>query len=80
VPTLAGVLDSTARPSVWTSAFGDADFGQAFDLQQVGWRDTPGTGERYDTSQPGYANAGHTYGDALSAADRQAVLEYLKTL
>jgi mono/diheme cytochrome c family protein len=80
VPTLAGVLDSSLRPASWTSAFGDADFGQAYDLDQVGWRDTPSTGEKYDTSQPGYSNRGHQYGDGLTAADRQALLEYLKTL
>jgi hypothetical protein len=28
----------------------------------------------------GYGSGGHRYGDALSAADRQALLEYLKTL
>ena len=34
----------------------------------------------YDTTKPGYGNGGHTYGDALSADDRAALLEYLKTL
>lgn len=34
----------------------------------------------YDTTRLGYSNAGHTYGDALSADDRGAVIEYLKTL
>jgi hypothetical protein len=34
----------------------------------------------YDTTLPGYGNGGHTFGDALSDADRKAVIEYLKTL
>jgi mono/diheme cytochrome c family protein len=80
VPTLAGVLDSSQRPTTWTSAFGDADFATAYDLTQVGWKSTPSTGETYDTTQPGYSGAGHTYGDPLAASDREALLEYLKTL
>ena len=80
VPTLAGVLDSKSRPATWTSAFGDADFAQAYDLDQVGWRDTPSNGESHDASQPGYSNKGHTYGDALTPDERSSLLEYLKTL
>jgi hypothetical protein len=80
VPTIAGVIDSSLRPAKWTSSFGDTDFATAYDLGQVGWRDTPGSGETYDTTQSGYSNEGHTYGDSLSAGDRQALLEYLKTL
>ena len=34
----------------------------------------------YDTTQRGYGNGGHTFGDALDDASRRAVLEYLKTL
>ena len=34
----------------------------------------------YDTSQLGYGNGGHTYGDALTQEERLAVIEYLKTL
>ncbi len=34
----------------------------------------------YDTTQLGYGNGGHVYGDDLSVEDRRAVLEYLKTL
>jgi mono/diheme cytochrome c family protein len=34
----------------------------------------------YDTSQTGRSNAGHTYGDDLTDAERRAVIEYLKTL
>ncbi len=34
----------------------------------------------YDTSKPGYGNGGHRFGEDLSADDRRALLEYLKTL
>ena len=34
----------------------------------------------YDTSRKGLSNAGHTYGDDLTEAERLAVVEYLKTL
>ena len=34
----------------------------------------------YDTTHSGRSNAGHTYGDELTDAERRAVIEYLKTL
>ena len=37
-------------------------------------------GFRLDTRERGNGNQGHTYGAALSPADRDALLEYLKTL
>jgi len=37
-------------------------------------------GFRYDTSIVGNSNQGHTYGTDLSDADKQALIEYLKTL
>jgi hypothetical protein len=33
-----------------------------------------------DPGRPGYSNAGHTFGDPLTAADRRALIEFLKTL
>mgnify|MGYP001806483322 CR=1 FL=1 len=89
VPTLAGVLNSKARPKVFTRSFktDEADY----DKEKVGWKitevkppDAKASGyERrkvYDTSLPGRGNGGHTYGDELSEAERTAVIEYLKTL
>lgn len=89
VPTLDGVLNSKSRPSVFTRSFrtGEADY----DAERVGWKVTPvpppdpklpGIERRkvYDTTQPGRGNAGHTFGDDLSDAERRAVIEYLKTL
>ena len=88
VPTLAALLDSTQRPVYWTRSFDSNDYDQA----GVGWNfsaldhgkaaETDDKTKRalYDTTLIGYANAGHNFGDALSADDRAAVIEYLKTL
>lgn len=88
VPTVAAVLESTARPRYWTRSFDSTDYDQA----ALGWNittldhgqaDEPKAAERkkiYDTTLPGHANTGHPFGDALSPAERLAVLEYLKTL
>jgi mono/diheme cytochrome c family protein len=87
VPTIAALLDSTTRPRFWKRSFDSNDY----DAQAVGWNFTPlevgkvgsPKAERpsiYDTTRPGYGNAGHAFGDVLSEGDRTAVIEYLKTL
>jgi hypothetical protein len=81
VPTIEAVLDSSKRPTYWTRSFQSTDYDQA----AVGWMFTavqpdPTMNRIYDTTQLGYGNGGHLYGDALDDADRTAVLEYLKTL
>jgi hypothetical protein len=90
VPTLYGVLNSKARPNLFTRSFktGEADY----DKTRVGWTITelkeplpktaPGHEQRkiYDTSRSGRSNRGHTYGDDLTQEQRMAVIEYLKTL
>jgi hypothetical protein len=90
VPTLHGVLDSRSRPRLYTRSFRTAE--ADYDKQKVGWKTTELTAppdeklppiERrkvYDTSKPGRSNAGHTYGDHLSEAERWILIEYLKTL
>lgn len=90
VPTLADLLQSSARPRKFTRSYRtDA---RDYDADRVGWKVTPvptdaatprnGADARriYDTSQPGRSNAGHTFGDDLSDEDRRALIEYLKTL
>ncbi len=37
-------------------------------------------GTRYDTQQFGHGNTGHTFGDRLTTDERQAVIEFLKSL
>ncbi len=88
VPNIELVLDSTKRPQFWSRTYRSDDF----DPTNLGWNFTalasgqdsePSATKRkkiYDTTKVGYGNGGHTYGDALSADDRAAVIEYLKTL
>jgi mono/diheme cytochrome c family protein len=88
VPTVAAVLESGSRPKFWTRSFDSTDY----DPAALGWKFTaldhgqdgePIADERkriYDTTLFGYGNGGHGFGDPLSAAERAAVLEYLKTL
>ena len=88
VPTLAGVLDSRTRPRFWTRSFDPDDYDQTalgwvFTELAHGQAEAASSAEAtqiYDTTNPGYSNAGHTYGDALTTEDRAALLEYLKTL
>jgi hypothetical protein len=37
------------------------------------------TGTLLDISKPGNSNAGHPYGTTLSAKEKRALVEYLKT-
>jgi mono/diheme cytochrome c family protein len=84
VPTLDGVIDPAKRPAIWTSNMTADDY----DLQRVGWTDKFLDGEltldggngTFDSSRPGNSNQGHTYSADFSEADKQALLEYLKTL
>ena len=88
VPTIAGVLDSSQRPDVWRRVDYDSS---NFDEEALGWpyEDVDlSTGDLppeelkhvYDTRHFSQGNGGHTFGDHLTAAERRAVLEYLKTL
>lgn len=91
VPTLAALLDSSARPSRFkrppSTAF------EHYDTVNVGWKYEvvpPGplpksasfeeTHAVFDASRFGLGNQGHTFGDALDEEERRAVIEYLKTL
>jgi mono/diheme cytochrome c family protein len=87
VPSLAALLDSSTRPAYWMRTATDGE-GNDFDGTAIGWSyqaidaaQAAQVGTRaYDTTRAGYGNGGHTYGDALGADDRAALLEYLKTL
>ncbi len=91
VPTLYGVLQSSARPARFRR--GESTDADAYDARHVGWKvqlvvePAPAAGlpeiearRIYDTSQYGKGNQGHRFGDHLSEAERMALLEYLKTL
>lgn len=88
VPDLETLLDSPSRPTYWTRSYDPTDY----DYDRLGWTWTaserghaeitdPAARVRvYDTTLPGHANTGHTFGDVLTAQQRAAVIEYLKTL
>ncbi|HEY2785118.1 MAG TPA: hypothetical protein VGJ05_09105 [Fimbriiglobus sp.] len=89
VPTLDGVLNSKARPRVFTRSF--QTNAEDYDKVKVGWKvrevDPPAPDvspfdrrKVYETSLPGRSNRGHTFGDGFSPDERRAVVEYLKTL
>jgi mono/diheme cytochrome c family protein len=90
VPTVYHVLNSKARPRIYTRSFRTDK--EAYDPVKLGWKievldraiDSryPAYERRkiYDTTQPGRGNGGHPFGDDLSDDERLAVIEYLKTL
>lgn len=88
VPSIALVLDSTARPRYWrrvdfdSAHFDQGALGWPWEASPVGQREASEAERKYiyDTTLFGYGNGGHTFGDHLSDDERAAVLEYLKTL
>ena len=90
VPTVYHVLNSKARPKLFTRSYRTGQ--EDYDPDKVGLKitllekgpesDLPGIEQRkrYDTTRPGRGNGGHTFGDDLTEAERLAVIEYLKTL
>ena len=43
-------------------------------------KDQPGKSVVYNTTQKGFGNEGHYFGDKFTSLQRRAVIEYLKTL
>jgi hypothetical protein len=90
VPTVYHVLNSKARPKIYTRSYGTAE--EDYDKAKLGWKISeldkspdpaaPGIERRkvYDTTRRGQGNGGHRYGDKLTEEERLAVIEYLKTL
>jgi cytochrome c5 len=81
VPTLEDLLNSPQRPAKWSRTF---DNKADFDAVKMGIKYAAQTTKvdvkTYDTTLYGYGNGGHNFGDALTADERKAVIEYLKTL
>lgn len=89
-PTVYHVLNSKARPKVFTRSYGTSK--DDYDPARLGVKFTElktevdpklsGFEKRkiYDTTRPGLSNGGHTYGDDLTDEERMAIIEYLKTL
>jgi mono/diheme cytochrome c family protein len=88
VPSIAALLDSSQRPDFWQHRSEPRGYDQealgwhyeALDHGKEGAADATEARLIYDTTRNGYGNAGHTFGDVLSAIERQALIEYLKTL
>lgn len=91
VPTLWHVLNSDSRPQRWQHVVNvDGQLDENFDREKIGiaYIDlsnqdadrTLGKQEVFDTSVFGKSNDGHRFPSALNAAEKRAVLEYLKTL
>jgi hypothetical protein len=80
VPTIEALLNSKLRPNRWQRNFSKTEY----DYEHLGWKytetDKTQSTEIYDTNIPGYGNFGHYFGDKLTQMERNAVLEYLKTL
>ena len=86
VPTLWHVLHPAERPVVWRrtpTGYDESRVGlevEELDALPEG-RLLPSVRRQYfDTRKPGKSAAGHDFPDALSAEEKAAVLEYLKTL
>jgi len=79
VPSLRDLLEApAARPRVFWRGY------DVFDPQRVGFvsegEAARRVGTRMDVSEGGSGNQGHDFGTGLPAADKDALVEYLKTL
>jgi mono/diheme cytochrome c family protein len=78
VPTLRALLFPEERPAVFYRGY------DVYDWARVGFivegPEAEKAGTRFDTALRGNANTGHAYGSDLPAADREALIEFLKTL
>ncbi len=79
VPSLQDLLE---KPENRTKVFYRGY--DVYDPEKVGFvsvgSDAERIGFKYDTSVPANSNQGHVYGTDLSAEDKKALIEYLKTL
>jgi mono/diheme cytochrome c family protein len=86
VPTLAALLESSKRPTYWRRSAEMPDYDpvavglkfESLDPQDKGKRKPDRT--IVDTTIKGFGNSGHTVGDSLTTEQRNALLDYLKTL
>jgi hypothetical protein len=88
VPTIEAVIDPTQRPVYWkrvdfdSTNFDEERLGWPYETLTYGQADAPDAERKhiYDTTLVGHSNAGHTFGNHLTATERTALIEYLKTL
>jgi mono/diheme cytochrome c family protein len=79
VPTLRDMLEPVeARPKVFYRGY------DLYDAQKVGFvsegPEAERIGTRHDVSEKAGGNQGHTFGTTLAPAEKEALLEFLKTL
>jgi mono/diheme cytochrome c family protein len=79
VPTLRDLLEPPERrPTVFLRGY------DVYDQVKVGFvtegEEAERVGTRFDTRERGNGNGGHAYGTELADADKEALVEYLKTL
>jgi hypothetical protein len=75
VPNLRELLSAPAQRSAVYQRGCDV-----YDPVGVGFICDGQTGFRYDTTVTGNGNSGHEYGTGLSSGEKQALIEYLKTI
>jgi hypothetical protein len=88
VPTIELVLNSPSRPTYWKrvdyddTRFDEEAMGWAYEVVPYPQAEAPDEERKhiYDTTYFSQSNAGHDFGDHLTAAQRRAIIEYLKTL
>lgn len=86
VPTLWHVLHPDKRPTVWKRSEDGYDRTRTgleittFAKMPASVRTAAERRRYFDTTRPGKSAAGHRFPDRLSEQEKQAVLEYLKTL
>ena len=80
VPTIRELLNSESRPTYWKRKHSPKDY----DYENLGWKYDLKTSKQdkytYDTSLKGYGNEGHYFADNMTNEERDALIEYLKTL
>jgi len=84
-PTLTAVMNPSQRPKVWKrteDGYDQMNVGLEVKLFDAVPENLPTRIRRmyYDTSHTGNSAAGHDFPDVLDAEEKQAVIEYLKTL
>lgn len=88
VPTIEALLNSSLRPKYWkrrdydSRHFDQSALGWPYDVVKTSQAEAKPAQRKYifDTTYWSQSNQGHTFGDDLSAEQRKAVLEYIKTL
>jgi mono/diheme cytochrome c family protein len=85
VPTLWHVLHPDERPAAWQrtrTGYDRARVGLEITAADAAPAKLPSAERRtwFDTTKPGKSAAGHDFPEALTATEKVAVLEYLKTL